>query len=133
MQAEIVRLALHQVDIKLMDGDQMHVLSWRRNMMWDEVLLNGARKAHSGGFTREKLYGLEYGRGEDGQDGERLMLIIDPKSGSYNWSDGSQTIRGVRLENADGPLVAYGSLDPRNYEKPATFSDWMKKTMGMEW
>jgi len=133
MQAEIVRLALHQVDIKLMDAGKMQVLSWRRNMLWDEVLLNGARKAHSSGFTREKLYGLEYGRAEDGTGGERLMLIIDPKSGNYNWSDGSQTVRGVRLENSDGPLVAFGSLDPRNYEKPATFSEWMKKTMGMEW
>jgi hypothetical protein len=39
----------------------------------------------------------------------------------------------VRLENVDGPLVSYGSLDARALEKPATFADWMKKSMGMDW
>ena len=33
----------------------------------------------------------------------------------------------------DGPIVSYGTLDPQALQKPATFADWMKKTMGMEW
>ena len=45
----------------------------------------------------------------------------------------SQRISGVRLEAKDGPIVSYGSLDPQALQKPATFADWMKKTMGMEW
>ena len=49
MHAEIVRLGLHQVDIKIVNGEDMHVLQWRRNLLWDEVLLNGKRQAHSSG------------------------------------------------------------------------------------
>ena len=133
MQAEIVRLGLHQVDIKIVNGDEMHVLQWRRNMMWDEVLLNGKRQAHSPGFFgREKVYGLVFGADEHNQGGTQVMLLLDPKTEYGNWS-GDQRISGVRLEAKDGPIVAYGSLAPQALEKPATFADWMKKTMGMEW
>ncbi|WP_373008231.1 hypothetical protein [Hyphomonas sp.] len=45
MHAEIVRLSLHHVDIKIVSGDRMHVLQWRRNLLWDEVLLDGSRQA----------------------------------------------------------------------------------------
>ena len=41
MHAELVRVALHEVDIKIVAGERMHVLQWRRNLLWDEVLLDG--------------------------------------------------------------------------------------------
>ena len=60
MHAEIVRLSLHHVDIKIVKDEQMHVLQWRRNLLWDEVLLDGKRQASSHGlFGREKVYGLD--------------------------------------------------------------------------
>lgn len=133
MHAEIVRLGLHQVDIKIVQGDDMHVLQWRRNLMWDEVLLNGKRQAHSSGFLgREKVYGLVFGADETGKGGTQVMLLLDPATEQGNWG-GSQRLSGVRLEAKDGPIVWYGTLDPQALQKPATFSDWMKKTMGMEW
>ncbi|MEL7285188.1 MAG: hypothetical protein AAGJ68_11770 [Pseudomonadota bacterium] len=133
MHAEIVRLGLHQVDIKIVNGEEMHVLQWRRNLMWDEVLLNGKRQAHSSGFFgREKVYGLVFGADENNQGGTQVMLLLDPKTDYTSWS-GDQRISGIRLEAKDGPIVSYGTLDPQALQKPATFADWMKKTMGMEW
>ena len=133
MHAEIVRLSLHQVDIKIVNGDDMHVLQWRRNLLWDEVLLNGKRQAHSSGFFgREKVYGLVFGADEAGQGGTQVMLLLDPSTEYGNWGN-AQRIGGVRLESKDGPIVSYGSLDPQALQKPATFADWMKKTMGMDW
>ena len=132
MHAEIVRLGLHHVDIKVVQGEDMHVLQWRRNLLWDEVLLNGIRQAHSSGFTgREKVYGLVFGANEEGRDGTQVMLLIDPTTAD-SWASQSRN-SGVRLEAKDGPIVSYGTLDPQSLEKPATFADWMKKTMGMEW
>ena len=61
------------------------------------------------------------------------MLILDPKTEYGNWGNPNQRISGVRLEGKDGPILAYGTLDPKSLEKPATFADWMKKTMGMDW
>lgn len=133
MRAEIVRLALHQVDIKIVSGERMHVLSWRRNLFWDEVLLDGKRQAHSSGmWGREKVYGLVFGRDSEGNGGERVMLLLDPRN-SDRWLASGETLAGVRLETATGPLLAFGTLDPKSLEKPSTFSDWMKKQMGMEW
>ena len=135
MHAEIVRLGLHQVDIKLVDGERMHVLQWRRNLLWDEVLLDGKRQASSSGFFgREKVYGLVFGRDLEGKGGKQVMLLLDPGTHS-DWTGMSQNvhIKGVRLEGKDGPLCAFGTLDPKSLEKPATFKDWMKKNMGMEW
>ncbi|KCZ55882.1 hypothetical protein HY29_09765 [Hyphomonas beringensis] len=133
LRAEIVRLSMHHVDIKIIMEDRMHVLQWRRNLLWDEVLLDGKRQASSHGlWGREKVYGLVFGRDEEGRGGEQVMLLLD--TGAHNdWSLGDTHVRGVRLEARDGPLVSYGSLDPKALEKPATFADWMKKTMGMEW
>jgi hypothetical protein len=133
MHAEIVRLSLHHVDITIVKDEQMHVLQWRRNLLWDEVLLDGKRQASSHGFFgREKVYGLVFGRDEEGKGGEQVMLLLDPATRD-SWTDDTARIRGVRLEGRDGPLVAFGSLDPKTLEKPATFADWMKKNMGMEW
>lgn len=134
MHAEIVRLSLHHVDIKIVNEERMHVLQWRRNLLWDEVLLDGKRQAASHGlWGRENVYGLVFGRDLDGSGGEQVMFLIDPGVGSSSWSSGEQRIRGVRLEGRDGPLVSYGTLDPKSLEKPANFSDWMKKSMGMNW
>jgi hypothetical protein len=134
MRAELVRVGLHEVDIKIVAGERMHVLQWRRNLLWDEVLLDGKRQASSHGlWGREKVYGLVFGRDDDGRGGHQVMLILDPGYGAYDYSNNGQRLRGVRLENVDGPLVSYGSLDARALEKPATFADWMKKSMGMDW
>lgn len=134
MRAELVRVGLHEVDIKIVAGDRMHVLQWRRNLLWDEVLLDGKRQASSHGlWGREKVYGLVFGRDAEGRGGHQVMLILDPGYGTYDYSNNGQRLKGVRLENVDGPLVSYGSLDAKTLEKPATFADWMKKSMGMDW
>ncbi len=134
MQAEIVRIINRQVDIKIVNGEKMHVLQWRRNLFWDEVLLDGKRQASSHGlWGREKVYGLVFGRDEAGDGGHRLMLIVDPRPDHTNWFGTYFRMSGVRLEAHDGPLISYGSLDPRSMQKPVNFSEWMKKTMGMEW
>lgn len=134
MRAELVRVSLHQVDIKIVtDDEEMHVLQWRRNLLWDEVLLDGKRQAHSGGFSRERVYGLVFDKAADGTGGRKIMLLLDPRTSWGNWGNPHQQIAGVRLETAEGPAVAFGTLDPKNLQKPATFADWMKKTMGMEW
>ncbi len=134
LSAEIVRLSQHHVDIKIVNGERMHVLQWRRNLLWDEVLLDGKRQAASKGlWGREKLYGLVFGRDEQGRGGTQVMLLLDPGFGSYDHDTLTSRMRGIRLEGRDGPLVSYGSLDPKSLQKPATFSDWMKKNMGMDW
>ena len=134
MHAELVRVALHEVDIKIVSGERMHVLQWRRNLLWDEVLLDGKRQASSHGlWGREKVYGLVFGRDLEGRGGEQVMLILDPGYGSYDYSNNGQRLKGVRLEGKEGTLLSYGSLDPKALQKPATFADWMKKSMGMEW
>lgn len=134
MRAEIVRLTGSEVDLKLINGDQMHVLQWRRRLFSDEVLLDGKSQAVSTGiWGREKVYGLIFGRDDNGKGGQQVMLIVDPRQ-APNWSGtAGARISGIRLETADGPLLSYGTLDPKSIEKPATFSDWMKKNMGMEW
>lgn len=132
MRAELVRLGLHQVDIKIVRDGRMHVLQWRRNLLWDEVLLDGKRQAYSSGLGREKVYGLMFGADPDGACSEKVMLILDPRTEQGNWGN-AQRISGVRLEARDGPVLSYGTLDPQALEKPSTFADWMKKTIGMEW
>ena len=133
MHAELVRVTLHEVDIKVVAGQRMHVLQWRRNLLWDEVLLDGKRQASSHGlWGREKVYGLVFGRDDEGRGGHQVMLVLDPAQ-SMEWSNGAQRIRGVRLEGVDGPLVSFGTLDAKALLKPNTFSDWMKKSMGLDW
>lgn len=130
MRAEIVRLTRSDVDIKIVLDDRMHVLQWRRTLFWDAVLVDGRRQGYSSGlWGREKVYGLVFGREPDGTGGLPVMFVIDPRGD--DWS--LDRVGGVRLETRDGPLLAYGSLDPKTLEKPSTFSDWMKKHMGMEW
>lgn len=133
MKAELVRLSLRQVDIKIINGERMHVLQWRRRFLHDEVVLDGKTQATSFGlWGREKVYGLVFGRDNVGEGGERVMLLIDP-SNADQFMGMDTKLAGVRLELASGPLIAYGTLDPQALEKPSTFADWMKKTIGMEW
>ena len=133
MDAELVRMTGSEVDIKIINGDKMHVLQWRRRLLSDEVLLDGKRQAMSYGlWGRERVYGLVFGRDEMGEGGDRVMLIIDPRWDS-NWTSDHYNISGIRVEAFDGPLLTYGSLDPKSLEKPTTFTDWVKKSIGMEW
>lgn len=134
MRAELVRCDLHEVDIKITNGEDMQVLQWRRKLLHDEILLNGRVQMTSYGlWGREKVYGLVFNRDENGEGGTKVMLIVDPQTDSSNWFASKERLAGVRLETATGPVLAYGTLDPRALEKPSTFSDWMKKTIGMEW
>lgn len=134
MNADIVRLTGSEVDIKIVNGDRMHVLQWRRHLFADEVLLDGKSQAISRGlWGREKVYGLVFGRDDKGEGGERVMLIVDPRKDYSDWFASHWNIGGLRLETVEGPLLAYGTLDPKSLEKPATFSEWMKKTIGMDW
>ncbi|MEL6259094.1 MAG: hypothetical protein AAFQ67_08560, partial [Pseudomonadota bacterium] len=106
MHAEIVRLTLRKVDLKIRIGDRMHVLQWRRRLLWDEVLLDGRIQATSRGlFGREEVYGLVFGRDNEGEGGERVMLVLDARNA--DWSGMDAKISGVRLETAEGPLLAY--------------------------
>ena len=133
MDAELVRMTGSEVDIKIINGERMHVLQWRRRLLSDEVLLDGKRQAMSYGlWGRERVYGLVFGRDEMGEGGDRVMLIIDPRWDS-NWTSDHYNISGIRVEAFDGPLLTYGSLDPKSLEKPTTFTDWVKKSIGMEW
>lgn len=136
MQASIVRLAHWKVDIKIVTDDSMHVLQWRRRMTHDEVLLDGKSQQISYGlFGRETIYGLVFGKDKEGKGGEQLMFAVDAHP-NHNWTgDGSlyAAPRGLRLETRSGPILAYGSMDERAYDKPGDFSEWLKKTMGMQW
>ena len=41
MDATLVRMAHWKIDIKIVNGNDMHILQWRRHMSHDEVLLDG--------------------------------------------------------------------------------------------
>jgi len=133
MQADLVRLTGSEVDVKIVNGPRMHVLQWRKRFLYDEVLLDGQRQAISYGlWGREKVYGLVFGRDETGNGGQQIMMIVDPRwDGS--WFAQHYNISGLRLETTDGPLLAYGSLDPKSLEKPTNFTEWIKKNIGMDW
>ena len=136
MQASIVRLTHGNIDIKINSGDKMHILQWRRRFTHDEVLLDGKTHQTSYGlWGRETIYGLVFGRDENGEGGERVMLVVDPSpdiSKASYWEGRGQP-NGVRLECADETLIAYGTLDERAYDKPADFREWARKTFGMTW
>lgn len=134
MKASIVRLAHWKVDIKIVTDDAMHVLQWRRRMTHDEVLLDGQSQQISYGlFNRETIYGLVFGKDEEGNGGERIMLALDAAQDYSKMSESGGPPRGIRLETRDGPVLAYGSMDERAYDKPADFQEWLKKTLGMQW
>ena len=133
--AEIVRVELKKVDIKLLINGSMHLLAWRRNTFQDEITVNGVQQHLSRGLgKRETLYGLVFGKSREGEGGVRVLFTVDPKPDwtSMNWN-GETRLSGVRLEAGEGVLLSYGTLDPRSFEKPATFADWIKKTMGISY
>ena len=134
-QADIIRIGEGVIDIKVTTEKDMHVLQWRRHMLFDEILLDGKRQQVSKGlFSRENIYGLVFGRDDDGNGGQRVIFTID---GRHDWTSldwtGYSVPRGVRLETADDVVMAYGSLDPQEYERPEKFSDAVRKAMGMRW
>lgn len=78
MHADIVRLAGQAVGIKVIPGDQMHVLQWRRSLLWDEVLRDGTRQAPSAALSgRERVYGRVFRCGESDQ-GKRSSCCPTP-------------------------------------------------------
>lgn len=135
LKAEIVRIEEKKVDIKLIIDGSMHLLAWRRESFRDVVTVNGVEQAQSRGLgKRETLYGLVFGKSPEGEGGTRVLFTIDPKSDwtSMNWN-GDTRLSGIRLEAGEGVLLSYGTLDPQSFEKPATFTDWVKKTMGISY
>ena len=78
--------------------------------------MDGKRQAHSSGLVgREKAYGLAFSASEETPP-EGLMLLIDPRTEQGNWGNNQQRVSGVRLEGRDGPILAYGTLDPKSLE-----------------
>jgi hypothetical protein len=132
-QAEVLRLTTSAIDIKLRVDDRMHVLQWRRRMFADFVLVDGRRQHVSRGlWGREKVFGLVFGGDPTHPDtGERMIFTVDPTDS--DWSGMSDRAAGVRLDTVEGPLVALGSLDPKELERPETFTDLVKKSLGMQW
>ncbi|MEM8770116.1 MAG: hypothetical protein AAGD92_00580 [Pseudomonadota bacterium] len=108
LRASLLQRAWRKVDIKLLIGDEMHIVRWRRRWLFDEVLFDDRRVATVRGlFSRETIFGLDMALGE----GARLplVLMIDPEAGWDDWL-GEGRPRGVRLESADSALLAFGSL-----------------------
>lgn len=133
-EAAIIRIDEGRIDIKVSTEKDMHVLQWRRRMFHDEVLLDGKRQQVSKGlFGRENIYGLVFGRDDDGNGRQRVILTIDPQHDGSNADAWSSVPRGVRLETSDCIMLAYGSLDPKTFERPATFLDATRKLLGMRW
>jgi hypothetical protein len=133
--AELVRIDAKKIDIKLLIDGEMHLLAWRRYGFYDEVLVNNVRQQESRGFgKRETLYGLIFGKSPEGEGGIRVLFTVDPKQdwASIDWG-GNTRLAGVRLESAEGVLLSYGTLDPRSFKKPESFSEWIKKTMGISY
>jgi hypothetical protein len=132
--AELVRIETKKIDVKLLIDAEMHLLAWRRGLLHDEVLVNGVRQHESRGFSRETLYGLIFGKNREGEGGVRVLFTVDPKRDWRHLSwNGHTRPCGVRLESGEGVLLSYGTLDPRSFEKPASFSDWIKKSMGIQY
>lgn len=134
IKAEIVRIANNAIDIKIVIDGRFHVMQWRRNLFWDAVLVDGRRQGYSRGlWGRETSYGLVFGRDEEGRGGEQLLFTIDPRPNDWDWLGVDDKPSGLRLEGANGHLIAYGSLDPQSFERPGTFTDALKKSLGMNW
>lgn len=136
MKAELIRVGNGTIDIKINTEKAMHVLQWRRHFLFDEVLLDGKRQSISRGlfWGRETIFGLVFGRDEEGEGGSKLILTLDPR---HDWNsldiDEYSRPRGIRLEDAHQTLITFGSLDPKELEKPSTFMEAIKKSMGMQW
>ncbi len=129
MQAELLKNAWRNVDVKLsIDGD-LHVLRWRRGWFFDRVLFDDRVVATSSGlFGRETLYGLDM-RTEDDTP-LRMLFTIDARESEWDMS-GEGKPRGVRLETADTVLLAHGSLGPDRAEPFRQIYDRAIKALGL--
>lgn len=135
LAAEFVRVEAKKIDIKLLIDGEMHLLAWRRHAFHDEVLVNNVRQQESRGLgKRETLYGLVFGKSPEGEGGIRVLFTVDPKQdwNTMDWN-GATRLSGVRLEAGEGVLLSYGTLDPRSFKQPESFSEWIKKTMGISY
>ena len=116
--AELIARQRRRADVKLVIDGEMHVLRWRRGWFADEVLFDDRPVARAIGlFERDAIFGLSLKT--QSNETVRLLFAIDPAPGWDDWT-GEMRPRGVRLETADGPLIAFGSLAPG---RPAPFRE----------
>lgn len=109
--AELIARQWRRADVKLVINGEMHVLRWRRGWLADEVLFDGRPVARATGlFGRDATFGLSMKT--PGDETVRLLFAVDPAPDWDDWT-GEMRPRGVRLETAEGPLVAFGSLASR--------------------
>lgn len=128
--ADLVLRAWRRVDIKLSIDSELHVLRWRRRLFADEVLFDERQIATATGlFDRDGLFGLNV-RSSSGEE-TRLLFSVDAKPDWMDWS-GDMRPRGVRLETADAPLIAVGSLGPDRMEPFRRAFDRAVKAMGLD-
>ncbi|MEO1135631.1 MAG: hypothetical protein AAFW68_03335 [Pseudomonadota bacterium] len=127
--ATLLQRAWRKVDIKLSIGGEMHVLRWRRGIFVDEVLFDDRRVATATGlWNRETIYGLNINN--DAGSDIRLVLMVDTQPDWNDWT-GEMRPRGVRLETAETPLLAVGSLGPDRAEPFRQLYDRAIKAMGL--
>lgn len=127
--ASLLQRAWRKVDIKLSIGGDMHILRWRRGLFVDEVLFDDRRVATATGlWGRETIYGLNI-EGDEGRE-IKLVLMIDTEADWNDWT-GEMKPRGLRLETADLPLLAIGSLGPDRAEPFRQLYDRAIKAMGL--
>ena len=127
--AELLARAWRRVDVKLSVDGRMHVLRWRRTMFHDAVYFDDRRIAVSKGWSgRETTFGLEATR--EGGEPLRLLFIVDPEPDWADWS-GTMRPRGVRLESAERPLLAVGTLGADRGEPFRKLFDDAVKALGL--
>lgn len=127
--AELIARQWRRVDIKIAIDGELHVLRWRRGWFVDEVLFDDRRIATATGlFSRESIFGLNL-KTETGAD-LRLLFSIDAQPGLDDWNCEMRP-RGVRLETAEAPLIAYGSLGPDRAEPFRRLYDRAVKALGL--
>lgn len=127
--ASLLQRVWRKVDIKLSIGGDMHILRWRRGMFIDEVLFDDRRVATASGlFSRETIFGFNVEANEGREI--KFVLMIDPRPDWTDWS-GAQRPSGLRLETADGALIALGSLGPDRAEPFRQLYDRAIKSFGL--
>lgn len=129
IEGELIARQWRKVDVKLSIDGAMHVLRWRRRWLLDEVLFDERRVGISTGlFSRETMFGFDVKTADD--HAVRLLFAVDPESGWDDWS-GEMRPRGVRLETAERPVIAFGSLGPDRAEPFRNAFDRAVKALGL--
>lgn len=129
IEAAILARAWRKIDIKLNIDGEMHILRWRRGVFADQVLFDDRRIAQATGlWGRETVFGLAMRLEND--DELRLLFSVDPNADERDWS-GDMRPSGVRLETADTPLIAYGTLGPDRSEPFRTLYDRAIRALGL--